>query len=148
MDQASIADMNLTAERVDAPMGQDRKLRILISDDEQEMRDLLRITLGNRGFDIRTASTGPEAVAVAQEFRPDLVLMDIRMPGDFDGVEATRRIKSDPDLADTVVIGQTAVVELGEVKQNLKAGFDDYLGKPYLPIDVIDAISRFYPEAI
>lgn len=140
--------MNGIAERTEAPMGQDRKLRILISDDEQEMRDLLRITLGNKGFEIRTATTGPEAVSIARDFHPDLILMDIRMPGEFDGVEATRRIKADPDLASAVVIGQTAVVELGEVRQNLKAGFDDYLGKPYLPIDVIDVISRFYPEAI
>jgi CheY-like chemotaxis protein len=135
-------------EKTPAPMDQDRKLRILISEDEPEMRDLLRITLGNKGFEIRTASTGPEAVTIASEFVPDLILMDIRMPGEFDGVEATRRIKSNPDLSTTVVIGQTAVVELSEVKQNLRAGFDDYLGKPYLPIDVIDAISRFFPEAI
>ena len=140
--------MNLNVESALLPMAQDRKLRILISDDEAEMRDLLRITLGSKGFDIRTASTGPEAVVIAEEFLPDLVLMDVRMPGEFDGVEATRRIKANPDLSDTVVIGQTAVVELAEVKQNLKAGFDDYLGKPYLPIDVIDAISRFFPESI
>ena len=140
--------MNLSLERSVPKLPPHRKLRILISDDESEMRDLLRITLGNKGFDIRTAGTGPEAVEIAHEFIPDLVLMDIRMPGDFDGVEATRRIKSDPQLASTVVIGQTAVVELSEVKQNLKAGFDDYLGKPYLPIDVIDAISRFYPESV
>lgn len=72
----------------------DRKLRILISDDEKAMQALLRITLGQHGFEIRTASTGPEAVQVAEEFEPDLVLMDIRMPGAFDGTEATRRIPS------------------------------------------------------
>ncbi len=140
--------MHLSLEKALAPMTQEQKLRILISDDEAEMRDLLRITLGNKGYEIRTAATGPEAVSIAHDFHPDLVLMDIRMPGDFDGVEATRRIKADPDLVGTVVIGQTAVVELSEVKQNLKAGFDDYLGKPYLPIDVIDAISRFFPELL
>jgi len=140
--------LSSTTEKAPIEMAHGRKLRILISEDEAEMRDLLRITLGNKGYEIRTASTGPEAVDIAADFKPDLVLMDIRMPGDFDGVEATRRIKSNPDLFETVVIGQTAVVELGEVKQNLKAGFDDYLGKPYLPIDVIDAISRFFPEAV
>ena len=124
------------------------KIRILISDDETETRDLLRLVLGKRGFEIRIATSGPEAVTVAKEFEPHLVLMDIRMPGEFDGVEATRRIKADPRLQATVVIGQTGMVELSDVRENLKAGFDDYLGKPYLPIDVVDVIGRYFPDTI
>ncbi|MBU6427814.1 MAG: response regulator [Cyanobacteria bacterium REEB65] len=123
-------------------------IRVLIAEDSNDTRELLRLVLGRQGFEVRIATSGPETLDIAREFEPHLVLMDISMPGAFDGVEATRRIKADPRLASTVVIGQTGQVDIAEVRENLKAGFDEYLGKPYLPRDVVDLIGRYFPEAI
>lgn len=115
--------------------------RLLIAEDQLENRLLLRELLEPLGFDIREAINGREAVAVFEEWRPHLILMDIRMP-EMDGLEATRRIKASVAGAETRVVAITAHAFEEERKEILSAGCDDFIRKPYRNVEILDALSK------
>lgn len=103
--------------------------RILLVDDEIDILEFIRYNLVREGYDVRTAENGAEALRVAAEFRPHLILLDCMMPV-MDGAETCRAIRNDPRLKKTIVIFLSA---LGEEEQQLAgfgAGADDYLTKP------------------
>lgn len=102
--------------------------KILIVEDVELNTDLL-VQLLEDDYDLVTAEDGAQGVAEAESERPDLILMDISMPV-MDGYEATRLIKSDPDLADIPIIGLSGHAMSGDIEKALAAGFDDYLTKP------------------
>jgi two-component system response regulator (stage 0 sporulation protein F) len=102
--------------------------RILIVDDEQTVLEVLSEYFTTQGYTTRTASGGAEALAAVERERPDLVLLDVRMPG-LDGVEVLRRLRqADQRLA---VIMVTANEDLALAKETLKIGAFDYVAKPY-----------------
>jgi len=115
--------------------------RILIADDQPENLLLLRKLLAPLGFELREARTGAEAFAVASSWRPELVLMDIRMP-DMDGLEATRRIKASPDLSGAKIVAITAHALEEERNEILAAGCDGFIRKPYRDAEIFDAIAK------
>ena len=103
--------------------------RILIVEDDELNRDSLRRLLRRRGYDILLAVDGEEALAVAAAERPDVILMDMRLPG-IDGWEATRRLKADPATRVIPVIALTAHAMASDRADALAAGCDDHDTKP------------------
>jgi two-component system cell cycle response regulator DivK len=106
--------------------------KILVVDDTEDNRQILRDLLGMAGYDLIEAQDGAEAVAKAAEHRPDLILMDIQMPV-MDGYEATRRIKADPALQAIPVVAVTSYALSGDEDKARAAGCDHYIAKPYSP---------------
>ena len=106
--------------------------KILIAEDERDMRDLDAFTLRFAGHEVFTASNGEEAVEMAPKVNPDLILMDVRMPR-MTGYEACKVMKANPDLKDIPVVFLSAKGQENERQQGLEAGAEDYLIKPFAP---------------
>jgi CheY-like chemotaxis protein len=115
--------------------------RLLIVEDQPENRLLLRRLLNPLGFELREAVNGQEAVALFEQWHPDLIWMDIRMPV-MDGVEAVRRIRATQAGADTKIIALTAHALDEERKPILAAGCDDLVRKPFRESEIFDALVR------
>src|SRR5438045_3018242 len=112
--------------------------RILIVDDNEMNRDILVTRLETQGYDLAQAADGEEAWAAAKERLPDLTLLDVMMPK-LDGIEVTRRLKSDPNLPFMPIILVTAKAASEDVVTGLEAGADEYLTKP---IDQLALVAR------
>ncbi len=119
-----------------------RAFRILIADDKEENRHFLREMLQAVGFATREAVNGSEAVSVFEEWQPDLVLMDVRMPV-MDGYEATRLIKNGEKGRTTPVIAVTASVFDDNREQARQCGADDFLGKPFTQGDLFGKLAEW-----
>lgn len=102
---------------------------ILIVDDNPANLKLARVLLASEGYEVRTATDAEEALAVLREFLPDLILMDIQLPG-MDGLELTRRLKSDSKTCDVAILALTAYAMKGDEERALAAGCDGYIAKP------------------
>jgi two-component system cell cycle response regulator DivK len=118
--------------------------RILVVDDQEDNRRILRDLLTNTGFEVIQAETGEQAVALAEAQVPDLILMDIQLP-DIDGYEATRRIKAKPALRATPLIVVTSYALSGDEAKALAAGADAYVSKPFSPRALLAKIREFLP---
>ncbi len=106
--------------------------RILIVDDNEDNRQILTDLLTAADYEVIEAMTGPEAVKLAAQHRPALILMDIQLPG-IDGLEATRRIKANPALAGILIIAVTSYALAGDDVKAAAAGCDAYVTKPFSP---------------
>ena len=113
--------------------------KILIVEDDQDIVDLLKYNLEKEGFKCYSASNGAEAVGIAMNKEPDLIILDIMMP-ELDGIETCRVIKSKPKLHDTFVIFLTARAEEYSEIAGFEAGADDYITKPVKPRVLISRI--------
>jgi two-component system cell cycle response regulator DivK len=113
--------------------------RILVVEDQEDLRAILRELLTGSGYAVSEAVDGAEAVAKAQSEHPDLILMDIQLPL-VDGYEATRRIKLDPALKATPVIAVSSFAMKGDEEKALAAGCDHYVTKPYSPMGLLHLI--------
>ena len=121
--------------------------KILIVDDQPEIRELIRLTLELGNFRIFSASNGQQALAIAQSVKPDIVLLDVRMPdSSISGLEVCRQLKSDPTVAKSYII----IISASGEEQNLAlakaAGADDFLIKPFSPIALIDKVEEVVRE--
>jgi two-component system cell cycle response regulator DivK len=105
---------------------------ILVVEDTEDNRQILRDLLGAAGYTLIEAFDGAEGVAKASEHRPDLILMDIQMPV-MDGYEAARRIKADPALRAIPIVAVTSYALSGDEQKARAAGCDSYIAKPYSP---------------
>ena len=106
--------------------------KILVVEDTEDNRQILRDLLGAAGYDMIEANDGAEGVSQAMTHKPDLILMDIQMPV-MDGYEATRRIKADPVLKSIPVIAVTSYALSGDEDKARAAGCDGYIAKPFSP---------------
>jgi CheY-like chemotaxis protein len=106
--------------------------KILIAEDERDIRDLVAFTLRFAGYEVFAAANGEEAVEMAPNVSPDLILMDVRMPR-MTGYEACRIIKLNPDLKDIPIVFLSAKGQEAEIQQGLEAGAEEYLLKPFAP---------------
>jgi CheY-like chemotaxis protein len=113
--------------------------KILIVDDQPEVARLLEIVLRREDRLLLFAANGEEGLAAARDSRPDLVLLDIMMPGELDGYEVARRLKKDPATARAHILVMTAKVREQDRREALAAGADDYISKPF---DIIDLKTR------
>jgi two-component system alkaline phosphatase synthesis response regulator PhoP len=105
---------------------------ILVVDDERDIRELLEYNLKKEGFGVVAVASGEEALAAARHRHPDLVLLDLMLPG-IDGLAVCRALKKDPRLAQVPVIMLTAKGEEADVVAGLELGADDYVTKPFSP---------------
>lgn len=113
---------------------------ILVVDDHPDIRQLIRMTLEMERHKIVEAVNGRVAVAAAAQIKPDVILMDVMMPG-MDGLQACREIRTNPALAKTRVIMLSALGSDMDRAEGLAAGADDYLVKPFSPITLIGLVS-------
>lgn len=113
--------------------------KIVIAEDEPDIRDLIRFTLQFAGYEVFAGSNGEEGYELAKQEKPDIVLMDVRMPK-MTGYEACRKIKADPELKDTPVIFLSAKGQEAEIQSGLDAGADEYLLKPFAPDQLTERI--------
>lgn len=118
--------------------------KILIVEDQLEIRELVEVTLKSDDYQIHRAESGEKAVAIALTEKPDLIIMDIMMPGPCDGLEATRRIKSDPNTKKCKIILLTAKGQQVDKDIGFKAGADDYFVKPFSPLELIRKVEEFF----
>ena len=116
--------------------------QILIVEDQEDNRRILRDLLTSVGYEIVEALTGEEGVRLAEESRPDLILMDIQLPG-LDGYDATRRIKANPALRAIPVIAVTSYALSGDDLKAFAAGCDAYVTKPFSPRQLLARIREF-----
>lgn len=105
---------------------------ILVVDDEEDIRELVRYNLSKSGYTVMAAGTGEEALQIANEVRPMLVVLDIMLPG-IDGLEVCRRLKADATLSKTPIVMISALGEEKDVVAGLELGADDYVAKPFSP---------------
>jgi len=106
--------------------------RILVVEDQEDNRQILRDLLGNAGYELVEAVDGEQALAAYAKQRPDLILMDIQLPV-MDGYETTRRIRADPGSKAVPIIAVTSYALTGDEAKALAAGCNDYVTKPYSP---------------
>ena len=119
--------------------------RILVVEDQEDNRQIIRDMLAGRDYEIIEAENGEEALAAVAKQRPDLILMDVQLPI-MDGYEATRRIKADPALRSIPIIAVTSYALSEEDKRARAAGCDDYVAKPYSPRQLLAKIRQHLPE--
>lgn len=128
--------MDMTRSEQRAPVGaspnppQAKKRTILVVDDEKDIVDLITYNLQRNGYDVLCALNGTEALELAQKHAPDLVVLDLMLPG-IDGTEVARRLKADPRTASLPIIMLTAKGEETDVVVGLTLGADDYVTKPF-----------------
>ena len=118
--------------------------RILVIEDHEDNRRILRDLLTSAGYESIEAVTGEEGVALAETHRPDLILMDIQLPG-LDGYEATRRIKANPALRHIPVIAVTSYALSGDDVKAREAGCDAYVTKPFSPRALLAKVREYLP---
>jgi two-component system cell cycle response regulator DivK len=119
--------------------------RILAVDDQEDNRRILRDLLTSAGYEVIEATTGEDAVASAEAQVPDLILMDIQLPG-IDGYEATRRIKANPRLRQIPLIVVTSYALSGDEGKALAAGADAYVSKPFSPRALLAKVREHLPS--
>jgi two-component system, cell cycle response regulator DivK len=113
--------------------------RILIVEDTEDNRQILRDLLTAAGYELLEATDGEEGIAMAAQHRPHLILMDIQLPH-VDGYEATRRIKGDPALKDIPIIAVTSYALSGDEEKTRAAGCDGYIAKPFSPRQLLGKV--------
>jgi CheY-like chemotaxis protein len=113
--------------------------RVLVVEDDLAIQMLITETLRTRGYDTVTAADGPSGLAAAREHHPDLVLLDIGLPG-MDGFEVLDHLKADEELRDVPVIMVTAWAEPEQMEQALEAGALDYVRKPFNIDDLLERV--------
>lgn len=115
---------------------------LLIVDDHPDLRELVEVTLQVVGLRIIHAENGNQAIEVALKEKPELIIMDVMMPGDIDGYEATKIIKNDPRMKKSKVIMLTSKGQKTDKKKGFEAGAIDYFVKPFSPLDLIKKIEE------
>jgi len=118
--------------------------KILVVEDQEDNRRILRDLLTAKGYQVLEAVDGLEGITKAEVHRPDLILMDIQIPG-VDGYEATRRIKANADLQHIPIIVVTSYALSGDDLKAFGAGCDAYVTKPYSPRELLAKIREYLP---
>jgi len=118
--------------------------RILVVEDTEDNRRILRDLLTRAGFELIEAVDGESGVAMATAHRPDLILMDIQLPV-FDGYEATRRIKANPETTHIPIIAVTSYALSGDESKAIAAGCNGYVAKPFSPRKILAMVQEFLP---
>ena len=117
--------------------------KILIVDDQREVRDLIATTLRIGPYEIFQAANGPEALDLAQRERPDLILLDVMMQaGGMDGFEACRQIKTALETSDSFVMILTARDQKSDLEQGYAAGANGYFTKPFSPLELMAKVDE------
>jgi DNA-binding response OmpR family regulator len=114
--------------------------KLLIVDDNPKLRDLLKVTLSFSNYELHEADSADEALPLIRAVQPNVILLDIMMPGEIDGLELCKKIKSDPQLKNIRVIILSAKGQQEDIDAGAKAGADDYIVKPFSPLDLLEKL--------
>ena len=121
--------------------------RVLIVEDQADIRKLIRMTLEFEPCEIHEAANGVDGLRLAAEVQPDLILLDVMMPGELDGLQVCSRVRAHPALQRTRVVLLTARGQHQDRDAGEQAGADEYLIKPFSPLQLIETIERLMPAA-
>ncbi|HLB45783.1 MAG: response regulator [Chloroflexota bacterium] len=121
--------------------------KILIAEDERDIRELITFTLRYAGHEVHQATNGEEALGLARETIPDLILMDVRMPK-MTGYEACRRMKADDKLKNIPVVFLSAKGQETEIQTGLEVGATDYILKPFAPDQLIKRVNEILGKKV
>lgn len=122
------------------------KKTILLIEDNPQNRYLVQFLLETRGYEILQAETGPQGLKLAANHHPDLILLDIQLPG-MDGHAVARALKNDPQLKAIPIVAVTSYAMVGDREKCLAAGAEGYIEKPIDPESFGDEVERFLPVA-
>jgi DNA-binding response OmpR family regulator len=122
------------------------QVTVLVIDDDPVIVKLLRVNFELEGFNVISAGDGREGVEKARNERPDVVISDIMMPT-MNGLELVSTLKSDPNTADLPVLLLSAKAQLADVQRGFELGADDYVTKPFDPIELIDKVTALAAAA-
>ena len=117
--------------------------KILIADDEPDILEIIQYNLKNEGYDVATAKNGNDAIDLAKRFQPDLIILDIMMPGK-NGIEVCNMLRKQPAFNDTLIIFLTALSDEGTEIKGLETGADDYLTKPVSPKVLVSKVNALF----
>jgi len=120
-------------------------VKILVAEDERDIRELIAFTLRFAGFEVELASNGAEAVEKVSESIPDLILMDVRMPR-MTGYQACEALKENPDTQGIPVVFLSAKGQESEIQEGLEAGAMEYILKPFAPDELTAQVHRILRE--
>ena len=115
--------------------------KIVIAEDERDIRDLIAFTLRFAGHEVVAATNGEEAVELAEKENPDLILLDVRMPR-MTGYDACRAIKAKPQFVDTPVVFLSAKGQESEIDTGMAAGAEEYMLKPFAPDQLTSRVAE------
>ncbi|OIN96749.1 MAG: two-component system response regulator [Anaerolineae bacterium CG03_land_8_20_14_0_80_58_20] len=113
--------------------------KILIAEDERDIRDLVAFTLRFAGYEVAAAANGEEAVSMAAKENPDLILMDVRMPR-MTGYDACRILKANPEMKDIPIVFLSAKGQESEIQTGMEVGAEEYLLKPFAPDQLTERV--------
>lgn len=117
--------------------------KLLIADDEEGIRSLVRMTLADDSYQILEARDADEALALAQQHRPHLMFLDVMMPG-LSGFDVCRTLKADPSTAEITIIMLTAQAQERDREEGVAAGADDYFTKPFSPVGLLYKVEEVF----
>lgn len=115
------------------------KPKILVAEDEKDIRELIGFTLRFAGLDVTLAKNGIEAIEQAAQLQPDLIMLDVRMPK-MTGYEACRVLKSNPDTSNIPIVILSAKGQEGEIQEGIESGADHYIVKPFAPDELANQV--------
>ncbi len=121
--------------------------KILIADDEPDILEIIQYNLQNEGYEVATAKNGNEALDEAKRFNPDLIILDIMMPGK-NGIEVCNILRLQPAFNDTLIIFLTALSDEGTEVKGLETGADDYITKPVSPKVLVSKVNALFRRII
>lgn len=113
--------------------------KVLLIEDHVDIRRLIRISLG-KGFELQEAEDGAAGLEAARRHKPDLVVLDVMMPGEIDGLGVLDAIRADPELRHTKVVMVTAKGQASDLEEGMRRGADAYLVKPFRTSELVDCI--------
>jgi len=113
---------------------------ILVVEDQSDIRRLIRWSLDPEGYEIHEASNGQTGLTGASLVKPDLILLDVMMPGEIDGLEVCRRVKADPEYGRPLVLLLSALARKRDCEAGIAAGADAYLSKPFSPAQLVQQV--------
>jgi len=116
------------------------KPRILIVEDQADLRKLISLTLGSERYELAEAVDGPGALEAVETYRPDLILLDLMLPGGIDGIEICRRVRENPGLEGTRVVLLTAADQAVQRERASEVGVDEYFPKPFSPVKLRELV--------
>jgi DNA-binding response OmpR family regulator len=119
--------------------------KLLIVDDEEGVRSLVRMTLESDTYEILEARRGDDALRIVRERHPDLVLLDVMLP-DTSGVEVCRSLKSDPETSSVAIVMLTAKAQTTDLERAEDAGADGYFTKPFSPVALLQRVDKIFRD--
>ncbi|HNS93054.1 MAG TPA: response regulator [Thauera sp.] len=115
---------------------------LLVVEDQPEIRKLICMTMDYDGFEVHEADNGDTGLRMVKALRPHIVLLDVMMPGQLDGIQVCERIRADPEIAHIPVVMLTARSQQTDLEAGRRAGCNAYLTKPFSPLQLIETVER------